>query len=120
MELLCLPSMIDWTKELPVAITVTSKDGTIIQMNDRSRETFAEDGGAKLIGSDVVDCHVGPSREKTIDLFRRQQPNHYTIRKNGQRKIIHQLPWLRDGAFAGFVEISIPIPDELPHFDRDA
>ena len=26
---------------------------------------------------------------------------------------------MRDGEFAGFVELSIPIPDELPHFDRD-
>lgn len=28
--------------------------------------------------------------------------------------------WYVGGAFAGMVEISIPIPDELPHFDRDA
>ena len=44
--------------------------------------------------------------------------NHYTIAKGGQRKIIHQLPWFDGGAFAGFVEISIPIPEALPHFDR--
>jgi hypothetical protein len=29
------------------------------------------------------------------------------------------MPWYQDGEFAGVVEISIPIPDELPHFDRD-
>jgi hypothetical protein len=29
------------------------------------------------------------------------------------------MPWYQDGKFAGIVEISIPIPDDLPHFDRD-
>jgi hypothetical protein len=28
------------------------------------------------------------------------------------------MPWYRDGVFAGVVELSVPIPDELPHFDR--
>jgi hypothetical protein len=28
------------------------------------------------------------------------------------------LPWFKHGQFAGVVEISIPIPDDLPHFDR--
>ncbi len=41
-----------------------------------------------------------------------------TIRKAGQRKIIHHLPWYQDGALAGLVELSIPIPDELPELDR--
>ncbi len=111
--------MNSWVKELPAAITVTDADGKIVEMNGRSIETFSKDGGAKLIGSSVHDCHQGPSREKTFDLFRTKKANHYTIRKNGQKKIIHQLPWYREGKFAGFVELSIPIPDELPHFDRD-
>jgi hypothetical protein len=29
------------------------------------------------------------------------------------------MPWFEGGTFGGFVEISIPIPDDLPHFDRD-
>ena len=32
----------------------------------------------------------------------------------------YQAPnWYQDGKFAGVVELSIPIPDKLPHFDRD-
>jgi hypothetical protein len=108
-----------WIEGLPVAVTVTSADGTIVAMNERSREGFASDGGAALIGRSVFDCHPEPARAKTHALYAGRQPNHYTIRKNGQKKIIHQLPWYEGGAFAGFVEISIPIPDELPHFDRD-
>ena len=108
----------NWIEGLPVAVTVTSADGTIVAMNERSRETFASDGGGALIGRSVFDCHPEPALTKTRQLYETRQANHYTIRKNGQKKIIHQMPWFEGATFAGFVEISIPIPDELPHFDR--
>ena len=108
-----------WAEGLPVAITVTDADGKIVEMNARSREVFAKDGGGALVGTSVFACHPEPALTKTLELYARKAPNHYTIRKQGQRKIIHQIPWQVDGVFAGYVEISIPIPDELPHFDRD-
>jgi len=108
-----------WVDGVRVAITVTAADGTITEMNPRSVETYAADGGAALIGRSVFDCHPEPARTITLGLYRDRQPNSYTIRKAGQKKVIHQLPWFVDGEFAGFVELSIPIPDELPHFDRD-
>jgi hypothetical protein len=110
---------VKWAERLPAAVTVTTADGTIVEMNERSRESFAKDGGAALIGQSVFTCHPEPARSTTRALYAGQAANHYTIRKNGQKKIIHQLPWFENGAFAGFVEISIPIPDDLPHFDRD-
>jgi hypothetical protein len=109
----------DWIEGLVVAVTVTSADGTIVAMNERSRVTFASDGGGALVGRSVFDCHPEPARAKTEALYASRLPNHYTIRKNGQKKIIHQLPWFEGSAFAGFVEISIPTPDDMPHFDRD-
>lgn len=109
---------LDWTEELSVAVTVTAADGTILSMNRRAAETFADDGGLALVGKSVFDCHPEPARTKTVELYAGQAPNHYTISKNGQKKIIHQLPWYRDGAYAGFVEISVPIPAEMPHHDR--
>lgn len=109
----------DWVAGLPVAITVTTADGTIIAMNPRARDTFAKDGGGALIGRSVFDCHPEPARTRTLDLFASRTPNHYTITKEGQKKVIHQIPWFQDGVFAGFVEISIPIPEKMPHFSRD-
>jgi transcriptional regulator with PAS, ATPase and Fis domain len=109
----------EWLEGVPVAVTVTDAGGTIIAMNARSRESFAADGGGALIGSSVFDCHPEPARSLLESLFRERVENHYTIRKAGMRKIIHQIPWQKDGRFAGFVELSVPIPDELPHFDRD-
>jgi transcriptional regulator with PAS, ATPase and Fis domain len=107
-----------WTEGLRVAVTVTDAEGRILEMNAASRETFAADGGGALIGQSVFACHPEPAATKTRALFAGVRANHYTISKNGQRKMIHQLPWFEDGRFAGFVELSIPIPDELPHFDR--
>jgi hypothetical protein len=107
-----------WIEGLPVAVTVTSADGTIVAMNARSREGYASDGGGALIGQSIFPCHPEPALTKTRALYAAREPNHYTIRRNGQRKIIHQLPWFDGGSFAGFVEISIPIPDEMAHFDR--
>ncbi len=113
-----IPSPPDWTDELPVAVTVTAADGIILSLNRRAAETFAEDGGRGLVGKSVFDCHPEPARTKTVELYAAGKPNHYTIRKRGQKKVIHQLPWYHGGAFAGFVEIAIPIPDELPHHER--
>jgi HAD superfamily hydrolase (TIGR01509 family) len=108
-----------WVETLPAAVTVTDAEGTILAMNELACEVFAEDGGAALIGRSVFDCHPEPARTKTVELYRQREPNHYTITtRQGKRKIIHQMPWRRGGEFAGFVEISIVIPEELPHFDR--
>jgi transcriptional regulator with PAS, ATPase and Fis domain len=108
-----------WFEGFPAAITVTGADGTILEMNARSRETFAKDGGGALVGRSVFDCHPEPARSRTRRLYEDRKPNHYTIRKDGRKKIVHQVPWYRDGVFAGVVEITIPLPDEQPHFDRD-
>lgn len=109
----------DWVEELPAAATVTDAAGKIVAMNRRAVQTFEKDGGAGLIGTSVFECHPEPSKTKTLALYERREANHYTIRKKGQKKVIHQLPWYEEGRFAGFVELSIPIPDELPHFERD-
>lgn len=108
-----------WIEGLPVAVTVTDAEGKIVAMNARSREVFAKDGGGALVGTSVFACHPEPALTKTRELYARREPNHYTIRKEGKRKVIHQLPWFAGGVFAGYVEISIPIPEVLPHFDRD-
>jgi len=107
-----------WTEELGAAVTVTDASGRIVAMNAKAQATFASDGGAALIGKSVFDCHPPHAAAKTRALYETREAHHYTIAKGGQRKIIHQMPWFERGEFAGFVEISIPIPEELPHFVR--
>lgn len=48
------------------------------------------------------------------------EANVYTIEKDGVKKLIYQAPWYRDGAYAGFVELSLVVPAAMPHFVRGA
>ena len=107
-----------WVQEFPAAITVCDASGVILAMNDRSRASFEAEGGAALIGTDLHNCHTGESREKVAALLASQSPNCYTIEKNGVKKLIYQSPWFEGGSYRGFVEISIPVPEQMPHFVR--
>jgi transcriptional regulator with PAS, ATPase and Fis domain len=109
----------DWVEEFPVAVTVSDGEGRIVEMNRKSQEAFAADGGARLIGANVLDCHPEPSRTKLAGMMKDRRANVYTIRKNGRKKLIFQAPWFKDGAYAGFVELSLEVPWDMPHFDRD-
>jgi hypothetical protein len=108
----------EWVRAFPGAVTVCDRAGVILEMNQRSVASFAEDGGAALIGTNALDCHPEPSRSKLARLLESGQKNVYTIEKNGVKKLIYQAPWYRDGAYAGFVELSLEIPFDLPHFVR--
>jgi len=109
---------LDWIKEFPAAVTVCDTAGIILDMNDRAAQVFQADGGRQLIGRSMLDCHPEPARTKTRALLTTRLTNTYTIEKNGTKKLIYQSPWYRDGQYAGFVELSIEIPFELPHFVR--
>ena len=109
----------DWIKDFPAAITVCDGNGIVVDMNDRAVETFKNDGGRALIGRSLFDCHPEPSRTKLAALLAGRERNAYTIEKRGIRKLIYQAPWFRDGVYAGFVELSLEIPSEMPHFVRE-
>ena len=106
---------IDWVKEFPAAVTICDEDGIILEMNERAIATFAADGGAALIGRNVLDCHPEPSRTQLAAMLASGQSNASTIETNGVRKLIYQSPWYEAGEYRGFVELSLVIPVELPH-----
>jgi hypothetical protein len=112
--------MIDsiWAKEFPGAITVCDAAGIILEMNDKAAKSFETSGGYQLIGSQLLDCHPEPARTKFQHLLETRQANIYTIEKNGIHKLIYQSPWYQDGEYRGFVELSLEIPVEMPHFIR--
>lgn len=107
-----------WVKELKAAITVCNRDGVALEMNDRAAETHAKDGGRALIGKSILDCHPERARELFEELLRTERLNVYTIEKDGVKKLIYQAPWYEGGVFRGIVELSLPIPWEVPHFVR--
>jgi len=108
----------EWMKEAGFSVTVCDEQGVIVWMNDRALSSFAEEGGARLLGASLFDCHPEPARSKLAAILSEKRTNVYTIEKNGVKKLIYQTPWYHDGVFAGLVELSLPLPLEMPHFIR--
>lgn len=105
-------------KEFPGAVTVCDKRGKVIYMNDKSCKTFESDGGAALIGHNMMDCHPKEARRKIAAMMIAKETNVYTIEKNGIKKLIYQSPWYENGEYAGIIELSLEIPFEMPHYIR--
>ncbi len=105
-----------WMEEFPATIEVCDTEGILLEMNDFAAR---QEGGRQLIGTNILDCHPEPARSKLRELLQSGRTNVYTIEKKGQWKLIFQSPWYVDGRYAGFVELSLPIPQTMPHFVRD-
>jgi hypothetical protein len=108
-----------WLDGIAVAATVCDRDGICLYMNEHAARGFAKDGGRSLIGKSLFHCHPEPARSRFAAQLASPAPNTYTIEKQGVRKIIHQLPFDKDGVFSGLVELSFELPATLPHFVRD-
>ena len=104
----------NWAEQMNCAVTVCDAGGVIVYMNERSRATF----GDGLVGTNLFPCHSAASQEKIRNMLATGESNAYTISKNGVRTMIYQTPWRRDGQIAGMVEISMVIPEEMPHYVR--
>lgn len=107
---------IEWANETNCAVTVCDTEGTILFMNEKSRQTFAKYGD--LIGKNLKDCHNPHSREIIQKLLTTGGSHSYTIEKHGVRKMIYQTAWFRNGKVAGLVELSMEIPSDMPHYIR--
>jgi len=107
---------LDWAKEMNCAVTVCDKEGVILDMNEKAKETFAAHGD--LIGKSLIPCHNERSRAIIANLLATGGSNAYTIEKNGMKKMIYQTAWRDKGEVAGLVEISMIIPEEMPHYIR--
>ncbi|MEG1556266.1 MAG: diguanylate cyclase [Bacteroidales bacterium] len=106
-----------YLKETPFAVTICDKNGNILEMNDKSVNTFVKDGQS-IIGNSLLKCHPEPARTKLLALLENHEINAYTIEKNGVKKLIYQSPWYENGEFMGYIELSMEIPFEMNHFVR--
>jgi len=107
-----------WIKEFSGSIIVCDSDGVILEMNDKAAKGYETEGGLRLIGSNLLDCHPEKARKKIEELLATREANIYTIEKKGVKKFVYQSPWYRDGKYAGIVEMVLEIPFDLPHFVR--
>lgn len=112
-------SLTDWVREFEGAVTVADTEGVIVALNHRAEEMFAKDGGAALVGRSLFDCHPEHANETIRRLLAERASNAYTVEKRGERKLIYQAPWFRDGRFAGLLELSLDLPAKMPNIVRD-
>lgn len=110
--------IIDWAEYFPGSVTVCDPTGIILDMNDFAAAMYSTDGGRALIGSNALDCHPPAARQMMVRMLAEQQTNVYTIERNGVRKLVYQAPWFQNGQYAGFVELIMEIPSDMPHFVR--
>ena len=109
----------DWAKEMNCAVTVCDKEGIILYMNDKAKETFARHGD--LVGKSLMPCHSDRSKEIIARLLESGGVNAYTIDKGGVKKMIYQTAWRENGVVQGLCEISMVLGEsgvELPHYVR--
>ncbi len=108
----------DWAKDIDCAVTVCDNEGKIIYMNDRSIEVNCKDGKS-MVGQNLMPCHSDRSRDIINKMITQNVDNVYTITKKGRKKLIFQTPWRVDGRVCGVVELSMFLPDDMPHYNRD-
>lgn len=110
----------EWLDSFNASITVMDTQGKVLYMNDAADEVFKKFGGKSMVGSDVSPCHKASSMVTIKEMMENGSVNVYTIEKNGQKKIVYQAPWYKEGRVAGLVSMSLAIPDEIPHHKRDS
>ncbi len=110
-----------WVRDIPAEIMVCDPVGIILEMNAHAEALFIEDGGSKLLGANVLDCHPAPERAKLEVMLDTQTAHSYFNTEKGETRFFFQSPWYQDGHYAGFVEISFVVPhlEEIPHFIRE-
>jgi hypothetical protein len=96
---------------LRAAVTIADQDYQISFMNDRAVVFYAEDGGEKLIGRNLLDCHR--DEHKTViraayDRYRAGDltPTRYHAKKeDGAPESIVHIPLMVEGRFRGIAEL---------------
>lgn len=113
--------MENWANGLEkVAITVTDENGDFIDLNSHSKRVNLKSEDETIIGKNIMGCHGKRSQEIIRRMMESKECNVYTIEKKGQKKLIYQAPWYKDdNSFGGLVELSLVIPFEMPHYNRD-
>jgi transcriptional regulator with PAS, ATPase and Fis domain len=103
----------DFFKEINVAVTVSDKEGNVVYQNNSSVDVNGD-----VRGNNMMGCHNERSQQIIRHMLANAATNVYTISKKGKKKLIYQTPWYEDGEVKGLVELSIILPEEMPHYDR--
>jgi len=97
---------------LRASVTIANEDFLITFMNDRACTFYAEDGGAELVGKNLLDCHNAEQAAVIRDAYTRYRagdltPTRYHRAQNGDsapESIVH-IPLIVEGMFRGIAEL---------------
>ena len=96
---------------LRAAVTIADQDFEISFMNDRAAAFYAADGGAGLIGRNLLDCHRDEHKaviRAAYDRYRAGDltPTRYHADKeDGASESIVHIPLMVEGQFRGIAEL---------------
>jgi len=107
----------NWAKEIDATLIVCDENETIIELNDKASKVYEKDR-ASLIGSKLLDCHPEAYKPKVKKLISERRPSCYTTETKKGRHFVYHTPWFEEGEYRGFVELVIPIPEDLPNIVR--
>ncbi len=111
-----MKQVFDYLESADFAATVCDKEGIVVYQNALS---VAADGDA--IGRNLFKCHSSKSNDKIRHMLQTGENNTYQIIKRGRHYLIHHSPWYDNetNEVAGLIELSIPLPDDYPTYNRD-
>jgi hypothetical protein len=103
-----------WAESMDVRVIVCDLNGIIVYMNATAALEMKKYGGRVLEGKSLFDCHNSISNEIISEMLSKPSVNIYIVDKDGHRKLIRQFPWIENGEQKGIIEISFPVPTEIP------
>ena len=109
----------EWVEEFPGSITVCDSAGVILELNKKSIESHRADGGKKLIGANMMNCHPDAAQIKLKRLMKKRKTNVYTITKGRDKTIILQAPWYTRKKYRGYVQVSLKLTGKIPNHRRE-
>jgi len=109
----------DWQKNFSGSVIVCDSNLNITYLNEKAKLMFDKEERETAIGRNLTGCHNENSNRIISDIKETLKPNVYTIEKAGITKLIYQSPLLQDNKFNGIVELSLEIPEVIPHHIRD-
>ena len=115
-----LKSSLEDLSPKPGSILVADENGIIVNMNAESRGRPEMQVDFDLIGHSAITCHKEPTQSKVRKIYKEQQFNIYSIKLGGKKQLVYQAPYFIKGKFSGIVEMVLDLPNDMPHFDRDA
>ena len=86
---------------LRASVTIADQDFRIRFMNDRSIAFYAEDGGAELVGKNLLDCHNAEQGTVIRDAYARYRAQ----KEDGAPESIVHIPLMVEGQFRGIAEL---------------